>query len=86
MEFSTLSQEIDADKIEINDSNELRLNELKEMSQQLYPDIDPFFIHMVCVEQIMFENGCEINEDDVRESYKKAQEQMNIKEFHFNVE
>jgi hypothetical protein len=66
--------------------DEVRLHELEEASKQLYPEIDPFFIHLVCAEQVMYEAGYEMNEEEVKELYNKAQEQMKIKEYHFKVE
>ena len=68
------------------DVDEDRLNELVEASKQLYPEIDPFFIHLVCSEQVMYEAGYEIDEKEVQELYNKAQEQMKTKEYFFDVE
>ena len=66
--------------------DEDRLNELVEASKQLYPEIDPFFIHLACAEQVMFEAGFEMNDEEVQELYNKAQEQMKTKEYFFKVE
>jgi hypothetical protein len=66
--------------------DEDRLHELVEASKQLYPEIDPFFIHLVCAEQVMYEAGYEMNEEEVQELYNKAQEQMKTKEYCFKVE
>jgi hypothetical protein len=68
------------------DIDEARLNELFELSKQLYPEMDPFFIHMVCVEQVLHEAGYDFKEEDFQELYNKAQEQMKTKEFYFKVE
>jgi hypothetical protein len=78
--------EIQEQKSDLVQIDEDRLNELMEISKQLYPEIDPFFIHMVCVEQVMHENGYEFNEDEYKEMYNKAQEENKNKEYYFNVE
>ena len=73
----------DQDLIQIDEE---RLNQLIELSKIHYPDIDPYFIHMVRVEQLMYENGHEIDRELANEMYNKAQEQMKNKEFYFKVE
>ena len=66
--------------------DEVRLNELMEISKQLYPEIDPYFIHIVCVEQVMHESGHEINEEEFKEMYKKALEEREKTDYYFKVE
>jgi hypothetical protein len=66
--------------------DEERLKELMDISKSLYPEIDPYFIHMVCVEQLMFEAGHEISDDDFKEMYDKAKEAMKKDEYYFTVE
>ena len=66
--------------------NEDRLNELVEASKVLYPDIDPFFIDLICTEQVMYEAGYEMSDEEAQEFYNKAQEQMKTKEYYFKVE
>jgi hypothetical protein len=76
-------QEQKSDLIEIDED---RLNELMEISKQLYPEIDPYFIHMVCVEQVMHESGYELKEEEFQEMYKKALEERQKTDYYFKVE
>ena len=78
--------EIPEQKSDLIEIDEDRLNELVETSKQLCPEIDPFFIHLVCAEQVMFEAGYEMDEKEVQELYNKAQEQMKTKEYFFKIE
>ena len=53
-----------------------RLNELIQICKQYYPTVSDYFIHSVCNEQCMVEQGYEIDEAKGEELYQIAQEEL----------
>jgi hypothetical protein len=66
--------------------DEDRLNELMQLSRQFYPNVPEWFIHTICNEQCMIEQGYEIDEAKAEELYKSSQEELKKTEYYFNVE
>ena len=66
--------------------DEDRLNELMQLSRQFYPHIPEWFLHGVCNEQCMIEQGYQIDETKAEELYKSNQEELKKTEYYFNVE
>ena len=66
--------------------DEDRLNELMQLSRQFYPHIPEWFLHGVCNEQCMFEQGYEPDETVANDLYQKAQDELKKTEYYFNVE
>ena len=55
--------------------DENRLNELMQLCKQYYPHVPDYFIHSICNEQCMVEQGYEIDEAKGLELYNIAQEE-----------
>ena len=66
--------------------DEDRLNQLMQLSRQFYPNVPEWFIHTICNEQCMIEQGYEIDVEKAEELYKTAQEELKKTEYYFNVE
>jgi hypothetical protein len=66
--------------------DEDRLNQLIQLSRQFYPNVPEWFIHTICNEQCMIEQGYEIDEAKAEELYKSSQEELKKTEYYFNVE
>ena len=66
--------------------DENRMNELMQLSRQFYPNVPEWFVHGICNEQCMIEQGYEIDESEAYELYKTAQEELKTTEYYFNVE
>jgi hypothetical protein len=79
-------ENLTVDNRELHAVDEERLNQLMELLKQEYPDLDPYFVHMISLDQVMFEKGYTVDPEQAAELYNKAQEQMKINEFCFNVE
>ena len=66
--------------------DENRLNELIQICKQYYPTVSDYFIHSVCNEQCMVEQGYEIDEAKGQELYQIAQEELKKTEYNINIE
>ena len=66
--------------------DEDRLNQLMKLIRQFYPNVPEWFIHTICNEQCMIEQGYEIDEVKAEELYKSGQEELKKTEYYFNVE
>ena len=66
--------------------DENRLNDLMQLSRQFYPHIPEWFLHGVCTEQCMIEQGYEPDETVANDLYQKAQDELKKTEYYFNVE
>jgi len=66
--------------------DEERLNELIQLSKQFYPNVPEYFIHGICNEQCMIEQGYEPDEALADELYKKAQEELKKTEYNIKIE
>lgn len=73
------------EKPELIAVDEDRLNELFQLCKQLYPDVPDYFIHGICTEQLMYEQGYE-NKELADELYQKAQEELKRTEYEIKVE
>ena len=62
-----------------------RFDELYNLAKAMHPNVADYFIHLICNEQCVFEAGYE-NEAIANELYEKAQEQLKVNEYYFNVE
>jgi hypothetical protein len=65
--------------------DEERLNELIQLSKQFYPNVPEYFIHGICNEQCMIEQGYEPDEALADELYKKAQEELKKTEYNIEI-
>jgi hypothetical protein len=65
--------------------DEDRMNELMQLCKLLYPDVADYFIHGICVEQVMFEQGYE-NKELADELFQKAQEELKTTQYYVKVE
>ncbi len=63
-----------------------RLNELMQLSRQFYPNVPEWFVHEICNEQCMLEQGYEPDQELADKLYKDAQEELKKTEYYFNVE
>jgi hypothetical protein len=77
--------EIQEQQSELIEVDETRLNELMELCKTLYPDVHEYFIHGICLEQLMYEQGYE-NKELAEELYQKAQEESKKTEYYIKVE
>ena len=66
--------------------DEDRLNELIQICKQYYQNVSDYFIHSVCNEQCMVEQGYEIDEVKAEELYNIAQEELKKTEYNIKVE
>ena len=66
--------------------DENRLNELIQICKQYYPTVSDYFIHSVCNEQCMIEQGYEIDEVKAEELYNIAQEELKKTEYNIEFE
>ena len=66
--------------------DENRLNELMQICKQYYPNVADYFIHSICNEQCMIEQGYEIDEVKAEELYNIAQEELKKTEYNIKVE
>ena len=66
--------------------DENRLNELIQICKQYYPNVADYFIHSVCNEQCMVEQGYEIDETTGQELYQIAQEELKKTEYNIKFE
>ena len=66
--------------------DEDRMEQLMQLSRQFYPNVPEWFIHTICNEQCMIEQGYEIDEAKAEELYKSNQEELKKTEYYFNVE
>jgi hypothetical protein len=77
--------EIENKVSELIEVDEERLNDLMELCKKLYPDVPEYFIHGICVEQLMYEQGYE-NKQVADELYQKAKEELKTTEYYIKVE
>ena len=77
--------EISEQKSELIEVDEEKLNDLMQLCKQLYPDVPEYFIHGICVEQLMYEQGYE-NKELADELYQKAQDELKTTEYYIKVE
>ena len=66
--------------------DENRLNDLMQISRQLYPTVPEWFILGICNEQVMYEQGYEPDETVANDLYQKAQEELKTTEYYIKVE
>ena len=66
--------------------DENRLNDLMQLCKQYYPHVPDYFIHSICNEQCMVEQGYEIDEEKGLELYNTAQEELKKKEYNIKFE
>ena len=66
--------------------DENRLNELIQICKQYYPTVSDYFIHSVCNEQCMVEQGYEIDEVKGEELYNIAKEELKKTEYNIKFE
>jgi hypothetical protein len=66
--------------------DEQRLDELIQICKQYYPNVSDYFIHSVCNEQCMVEQGYEIDEAKGEELYQIAQEELKKTEYNIKFE
>ena len=66
--------------------DENRLNELIQICKQYYPNVADYFIHGVCNEQCMVEQGYVIDEAKGEELYQIAQEELKKTEYNIKFE
>ena len=66
--------------------DEQRLEELVQICKRYYPNVSDYFIHNVCNEQCMLEQGYEIDEAKGEELYNIAQEELKKTEYNIKIE
>ena len=66
--------------------DENRLEELIQICKQYYPHVSDYFIHSVCNEQCMVEQGYEIDEAKGEELYNIAKEELKKTEYNIKFE
>ena len=66
--------------------DENRLNELMQLSRQFYPNVPEWFVHGICNEQCMIEQGYEPDQALADKLYKDAQEELKTTEYYIKVE
>ena len=52
-----------------------RFDDLYNLAKAIHPNVQDYFIHLICNEQCAFEAG-----------YEKAKDELKINEYYFNVE
>ena len=63
-----------------------RYEELYNLAKAMHPNVADYLIHLICNEQCVLESGHEINQELADELYEKAQEQLKINEYYFNIQ
>ena len=76
--------DIQEQQSELIEVDEERLNALIDLCKQLYPNVPEYFIHGICVEQLMYEQGYE-NKELADELYMKAKEELKSTEYYIKV-
>ncbi len=66
--------------------DEQRLEELIQICKHYYPTVSDYFIHSVCNEQCMVEQGYEIDEAKGEELYQIAKEELKKTEYNIKFE
>ncbi len=66
--------------------DEQRLEELIQICKQYYLTVSDYFIHSVCNEQCMVEQGYEIDEVKGQELYNIAQEELKKTEYNIKID
>ena len=66
--------------------DEQRLEELIQICKQHYPTVSDYFIHSVCNEQCMVEQGYEIDEAKGQKLYNITQEELKKTEYNIKIE
>jgi phosphoribosylformylglycinamidine (FGAM) synthase-like amidotransferase family enzyme len=66
--------------------DEHRFNELMQLSRQFYPNVPEWFVHGICNEQCMIEQGYEPDQALADELYNNAQEELKTTEYYIKVE
>ena len=66
--------------------DEQRLEELIQICKHYYPTVSDYFIHSVCNEQCMIEQGYEIDEVKAEELYQISQEELKKTEYNIKFE
>ena len=66
--------------------DEQRLQELIQICKHYYPTVSDYFIHSVCNEQSMVEQGYVIDEAKGEELYNIAQEELKKTEYNIKIE
>jgi hypothetical protein len=74
------------DEKQLFEIDENRLNELMQLCKQYYPYVPDYFIHSICNEQCMVEQGYEIDEEKGLELYNIAQEELKKTEYNIKIE
>jgi hypothetical protein len=57
-----------------------------QLSRQFYPHVPEWFVHGICNEQCMIEQGYEPDQALADELYQKSQDELKKTEYYFNVE
>ena len=70
----------------LSEIDEQRLNELIQICKHYYPTVSDYFIHSVCNEQCMVEQGYVIDEAKGQELYNIAQEELKKTEYNIKIE
>ena len=86
MEILTLQDEKPLTEGKLFEIDENRLNELMQLCKQYYPHVPDYFIHSICNEQCMVEQGYEIDEEKGLELYNIAQEELKKTEYNIKFE
>ena len=81
MEILSLTEEKPLFEIDEN-----RLNELMQLWKQFYPHVPDYFIHSICNEQCMVEQGYEIDEAKGEELHNIAKEELKKTEYNIKFE
>jgi len=66
--------------------DEQRLEELIQICKHYYPTVSDYFIHSVCNEQCMVEQGYVIDEAKGEELYNIAKEELKKTEYNIKLE
>ena len=66
--------------------DEQRLEELIQICKHYYPNVSDYFIHNVCNEQCMLEQGYEIDEAKGEELYNIAKEELKKTEYNIKFQ
>ncbi len=66
--------------------DENRLNELIQICKQYYPTVSDYFIHNVCNEQCMVDQGYEIDKAKGEELYNITKEELKKTEYNIKIE
>lgn len=64
-----------------------RFDQLYNLAKAMHPNVADYFLHLICNEQCVFEAGYENEATAIAdELYQKAQEELKVNEYYFNVE